>query len=184
MPENPTPAPAAHEIALPSPDAREEALYARFAALGILWNTHAHAPVFTVEEARNLRGSLPGTHTKNLFLEDKRGVLWLVIAREDLRVDLNALAKALHAPRFSFGAPERLVEVLRVPPGSVTPFALMYDVAGLVTAVFDRAMLAGDSVNFHPLRNDRTTAISPADLVRFAESCGHPPLILNLPEKA
>ena len=76
------------------------------------------------------------------------------------------------------------MEVLRIPPGSVTPFALMYDAAGLVTAVFDRAMLASDSVNFHPLRNDPTTAISAGDLVRFAQACSHDPLILDLPGKA
>jgi len=76
------------------------------------------------------------------------------------------------------------MEVLRIPPGSVTPFALMYDAAGLVTAVFDRAMLASDPVNFHPLRNDPTTAISAGDLVRFAQACSHDPLILDLPGKA
>ena len=88
------------ESRLPAPELREAALYERFAALGIGWSTHAHAPVFTVEEARALRGALPGTHTKNLFLEDKRGRLWLVVAREELRIDLNALAKALGARAF------------------------------------------------------------------------------------
>jgi Ala-tRNA(Pro) deacylase len=171
------------EALLSSADAREAALYAKLAALGIPWKTHAHAPVFTVEEARSLRGALPGTHTKNLFLEDRRGKLWLVVAREELRLDLNALAKALHAPRFSFGKPERLAKVLGIAPGAVTPFALMNDQAGLVTAVFDAGMLAQDPVNFHPLRNDRTAAIAAADLLRFARATGHEPLILTLPER-
>ena len=171
------------ESLLPSPEAREAALYARFTALGIAWTTHAHAPVFTVEEARALRGTLPGTHTKNLFLEDKRGVLWLVTAREDLRIELNLLAKALGAPRFSFGRPERLVKCLGITLGAVTPFALMNDTPCRVTAIFDEAMLAADPVHFHPLRNDRTTAIAAADLLRFARACAHDPLIMALPEK-
>ena len=171
------------ESLLPSPEAREAALYACFSALGIGWKTHAHAPVFTVEEARALRGALPGTHTKNLFLEDKRGVLWLVVAREESRIDLNLLAKALGAPRFSFGRPERLVESLGITPGAVTPFALMNDRACRVTAIFEAAMLAADPINFHPLRNDRTTAIAAADLLRFARACAHDPLIMALPEK-
>ena len=174
---------ASLESLLPSPEAREAALYARFAALGITWTTHAHAPVFTVEEARALRGTLPGIHTKNLFLEDKRGVLRLVVAREDLRIDLNLLAKALGAPRFSFGRAERLVESLGITPGAVTPFALMNDEACRVTAIFDEAMLTGDPVHFHPLRNDRTTAIAAADLLRFARACGHDPLVMTLPER-
>ena len=183
MADNDLPSPSSLESLLPSPDAREAALYVRFAALGIGWRTHAHAPVFTVEEARALRGALPGTHTKNLFLEDKRGVLWLVVAREELRIDLNLLAKELGAPRFSFGRPERLVESLGIAPGAVTPFALMNDTACRVTAIFDEAMLAADPINFHPLRNDRTTGIAAADLLRFARACAHNPLIMTLPEK-
>src|SRR2546423_15565912 len=117
MSTNGPPPPSSLESLLPSPEAREAALYARFTQLGIAWTTHAHAPVFTVEEARALRGALPGTHTKNLFLEDKKGVLWLVVAREDLRIDLNLLAKTLGAPRFSFGRPGRLVESPGITPG-------------------------------------------------------------------
>ncbi len=172
------------EALLPSPDAREGALYRRLAELGIGWTTHSHAPVFTVDEARAIRGALPSIHTKNLFLENKRGGLWLVVAREDLRIDLNALAKELGQPRFSFGKPERLMAVLGIAPGAVTPFALMNHKAGLVTAVFDAGMLAEGPANFHPLRNDRTTAIAPADLVRFARATGHEPLIAELPERA
>lgn len=125
---------------IPPPDAREAALYRQFTALGITWTTHTHAPVFTVEEARVL-GALPGTHTKNLFVTDRKDGLWLVSAREELRVDLNALAKSLGRPRFSFGAPELLADVLGVVPGAVSPFALMNDVRGRVRAVFDQGML-------------------------------------------
>jgi Ala-tRNA(Pro) deacylase len=184
-PESPAaePATAALEARLPPPEAREQALYDRLSALGIAWRTHAHVPVYTVEEAQALRGALPGTHTKNLFLEDRRGGLWLVVAREELRVDLNALSKTLAAPRFSFGKPELLVEALGIAPGAVTPFALMNDTAGRVQAVFDEGMLTADPLNFHPLRNDRTTAITAADLLRFAQSCGHTPRICALPER-
>jgi Ala-tRNA(Pro) deacylase len=172
------------EAGLPSADAREAALYARLSALGIAWQTHAHVPVFTVEEARNLRGQLPGTHTKNLFLEDKRGGLWLVVAREELRVDLNALSRATGAPRFSFGKPEKLVEALGIAPGAVTPFAMMNAAPGSVTVVLDRGMIGSDPLNFHPCRNDKTTAISSAGLVRFLEACGHAPRMETLPERA
>ena len=166
---------------LPPPEAREAAVCARLAELGIPYKTHAHAPVFTVEEAQGLRGTLPGTHTKNLFLEDRKGGLWLVSAREELRIDLNALSKSLPAPRFSFGAPDLLVEVLGILPGAVSPFALLNDKASRVKAVFDRGMLERDPINFHPLRNDRTTAISAADLLRFAKVTGHDPIVAALP---
>ena len=169
---------------LPPAEVREVALYMYLDELGISYTTHAHSPVFTVEEARALRGKLPGTHTKNLFLKDKKDALFLVSAREDLRIDLNALAKVLARPRFSFGSPELLVETLGILPGAVSPFALINDREGRVRAIFDAGMLQADPVNFHPLRNDRTTAISSADLLRFARATGHAPLVLPLPERA
>jgi Ala-tRNA(Pro) deacylase len=181
---DPAEAPPDWEARLPAKDAREAALYARLKALEIAWQTHIHEPVFTVEEAQNLRGSLPGMHTKNLFLKDKSGGLWLVVAREELPIDLNALAKALPAPRFSFGKPDLMVEVLGIAPGAVTPFALMNDDPPRLTTVFDKGMMDADILNFHPLRNDRTTAISAPDLLKFSEDTGHFPRITDLPIRA
>ena len=165
---------------LPSPEAREAALYEHFRQLDIAWKTYEHTPVFTVEESSAVE--LPGGHTKNLFLKDKKAGLWLVVVRAHLRVDLPALSKQLAAPRYSFGSAELLIATLGIEPGSVTPFALMNDVGHKVRPVLDEAMLKLDPVNFHPLRNDRTTAIKPEDLVRFVKSCGHDPLIAAIPE--
>ncbi len=170
------------ENGLAEPALREAVLARRLEALGIAAQTHAHAPVFTVAEAQALRGSLPGGHTKNLFLKDKKGGLWLVVAREALRIDLSALAKVLGAPRFSFGSAELLMAVLGVPPGAVTPFAVLNDGQSRVRVVLDEGMLALDPLHFHPLRNDRTTAISPADLLKFLRATAHEPAILALPQ--
>src|ERR1700756_5492368 len=111
------------------------ALFARFDALGIVHKTYEHAPVFTVEEAAHLYESQPGGHTKNLFLKDRKDGLWLVVCRDELRVDLNGLSKALDAPRFSFGSAELLVETLGVQPGSVTPVSIINDTANKVRVV-------------------------------------------------
>jgi Ala-tRNA(Pro) deacylase len=171
-----------NQNALPSADAREAALMERLEALKIPTRTYSHAPVFTVEEARALRGALEGTHTKNLFLEDRKGGLWLVVAREELSIDLNALSKTLGCPRFSFGKPETMIATLRVAPGAVTPFALMNDTECKVRVIFDEGM-RGDPLNFHPLRNDKTTAIALEDLLRFVAATGHAVRTLILPER-
>jgi Ala-tRNA(Pro) deacylase len=160
-----------------------DTLLARFDMLGIAHRTYTHPPVFTVEEAKSLRGTLPGGHCKSLFLKDKKGGLWLVVALEECRVDLKALADRLGAPRFSFGSADLLHEVLGVRPGSVTPYAAVNDVGHRVTVVLQQAMLAQDPLNYHPLENTRTTAIAPADLVRFLEACGHAPRIVDIPER-
>jgi Ala-tRNA(Pro) deacylase len=163
-----------------SPPLTPDRLFARFDALGIAHKTYTHPPVFTVAEAVALRGQLPGGHCKSLFLKDKKGGLWLLVALEERRIDLKRLAETLEAPRFSFGNAELLYAVLGVRPGSVTPFALANDREHRVTVVLDRGMLDHDPLNYHPLENDRTTAISPADLLRFIADCGHVPRVIDL----
>src|SRR5689334_8490890 len=155
-------------------------LFARFDRLGIVHTTHRHPPVFTVAESAALRGKLPGGHCKSLFLKDKKGGLWLCVMLEERGIDLNKLAERLGAPRFSFANPERLWEHLGVRPGSVTPFALVNDAGHKVRVVLDKAMLEHDPLNYHPLDNSMTTAVAPADLLRFIADCGHAPQIVAL----
>ena len=162
------------------PPLTPEQLFHYLDALGIAHSTATHPPVFTVAEAAALRGRLPGGHCKSLFLKDKKGSFWLAVMLEERRTDLNKLATRLGAPRFSFGGSDDLYRILGVRPGSVTPFALINDSEHRVTPVLDRDMLAYNPLNYHPLENDRTTAISPDDLLRFIAACGHRPRIVDL----
>jgi Ala-tRNA(Pro) deacylase len=165
---------------MPPPLMTPRELFAHFAVLGIAHRTYPHPPVFTVAEAATLRGTLPGGLCKSLFLKDKKGGFWLAVMLERRRIDLKKFAARLAAPRFSFGGAADLLRLLGVQPGSVTPFALLNDVGRLVTPVLDAGMLQHDPLNYHPLVNDRTTAISPADLLRLIASSGHQPRILEL----
>ena len=160
--------------------ATPEGLLARLDELGIENRTVAHEPLFTVEQSKALRGQLPGGHTKNLFLRNKKGRMWLVTCLEDRQVDLKALAAALEGGRFSFGSAERLMANLGVIPGAVTPFAVINDKAGAVRMVLDKGLLDHDPLNFHPLDNARTTAVSPQGLLRFLEAEGHAPQLLDM----
>jgi Ala-tRNA(Pro) deacylase len=164
----------------PSSPASPDQLFARLEQLGIGSNTVRHPPVFTVDEAKARRGDLPGGHIKNLFLRNKKEEMWLVVAAEDRAIDLKKLGEQIGAGRLSFGSPERLMTYLGVVPGAVTPFALINDRDRRVKVVIDRALLATDPVNCHPLTNDMTTAISPADLIRFVRACGHEPEAMDL----
>ena len=156
------------------------ALFARLHELGISTTTVEHAPMFTVEQSASLRNKLPGAHTKSLFLTDKDGHRVLVVAKDDTRVDLKALAKRLCAGRFSFAKGELLEAVLGVPAGSVTPLALINPAAADVIVVVDAALLDFAEVNCHPLVNTATTRLATRDLIRFMEACGHSPRILPL----
>jgi len=156
-------------------------LFAYLDRLGIAHATVRHPPLFTVEESRALRGTIPGGHTKNLFLKDKKGALYLVVALEDAAIELKSLHRHLGANgRFSFGSADLLREALGVEPGAVTPFAAINDTIGRVAVVLDAAMMEHGTLNYHPLRNTMTTAIAREDLVRFLEATGHAPRILAL----
>ena len=156
-------------------------LFAFLDSLGINHATVKHPPLFTVEQSRTLRGQIPGGHTKNLFLRDKKHELYLVVAPEDASVDLKSLHRVLGATgRFSFGSSDLLREVWGVEPGAVTPFGAINDPQARVTVVLDAAMMEHETLNYHPLINTMTTSIARGDLVKFLEATGHLPRIERL----
>lgn len=157
-------------------------LFAHLENLGIVAKTSTHPPLRTVEESKRLRGTLPGGHVKNLFLRDKRGRYWLLTTLEDSKIDLKWIAQRLDAGKFSFASADALRELLGIEPGAVSPLAAINDIGRKVTVVIDEALLAHDPLNVHPLRNDRTTTIASADLIRFLESCAHRPIIFRFDE--
>ena len=159
--------------------ATRQDLYERLAELGIACATYRHPALWTVEESKRLRGDLPGGHCKSLFLKDKRGATYLMVALEDREIDLKRLRGPIGAAPLSFGRPELLMEMLGVIPGAVTPFGLINDVNAQVRVVLDREMLERDPLNYHPLTNEATTAIAPDDLLKFICACGHEPRILD-----
>jgi Ala-tRNA(Pro) deacylase len=153
-------------------------LFAYLDQLGIPHSTVDHPPLFTVEQSQALRGRVPGAHTKNLFLKDKKGALFVVVALEDAKIDLKGLHRLLGATgRFSFGSADLMVEVWGVTPGSVTPFGAMNDTEGRVTVVLDTDLMRHDLINAHPLVNTKTTGLAATDLIRFLEATGHVPRI-------
>jgi Ala-tRNA(Pro) deacylase len=158
-------------------------LIAFFDSHGIATTTVEHPPVFTVEESQALRGEIPGGHTKNLFVKDKKGRLFLLVLGEETVVDLKRVHERIGAQgRVSFGSAELLQEVWGVAPGAVTPFGAVNDEAVRVTVVLDETMMRHDRLNFHPLVNTRTTGLASADLVRFLRASGHEPAIVALGE--
>lgn len=159
-------------------------LFARLDELGLTHKTVGHEALYTVEQSRALRGDLDGAHIKNLFLRDKKRRMWLVTVLENREMDLKALRHRIGAQgNLSFGNADLLMQHLGIIPGAVTPFSVINDRDGNVTMVLDKALTEIGPVNAHPLRNDRTTAISPDDLVAFLEAENHAPLVLNFDEE-
>jgi len=159
--------------------ATPQQLFALFDRLQIAHRTLEHPAVFRVGEGEEIKASLPGGHTKNLFLKDAKDQLWLISALGDTRIDLKALPAVIGSARLSFGKEPALLEALGVTPGSVTVFAMINDTARQVRLVLDKALLEHALVNFHPLANTATTAISQADLLRFLDALGVQPIVVD-----
>ncbi|MFC3690657.1 prolyl-tRNA synthetase associated domain-containing protein [Chenggangzhangella methanolivorans] len=155
-------------------------LFAFLDGLGIAHETIEHPAVFTVAESAHLRARIQGGKSKNLFLKDKKGRLFLFTAEDEAEIDLKTLHRKLGAQgRFSFASAGLLEEVWGVRPGSVTPFGAINDAEGRVTVGLDAGLLAKGRVNFHPLENTATTAVAAEDLVRFLRETGHEPVIVE-----
>ncbi|WP_081175573.1 prolyl-tRNA synthetase associated domain-containing protein [Rhizobium rhizosphaerae] len=175
-----TPATQKPATGTPAPKTPDE-LFAFLDALGIAHKTLRHPAVFTVAESVALRDAIPGGHTKNLFLKDKKDNYFLLTVEENATVDLKTVHTLVGgASKFSFGKPEALMALLGVIPGSVTAFGVINDVEKRVTLVLDADLMAEEIVNCHPLTNEATTSIASADLLRFAEATGHRPLVLKV----
>jgi Ala-tRNA(Pro) deacylase len=160
--------------------ATREDLFTRLAELGIATETVEHEAVFTVAESAQLERNLSGGHTKNLFLKDAKGRLFLVVAESHTPVDLKGLHKRIGAARLSFGKADLLMEVLGVAAGSVTALALINDDQKRVSVVVDQRLMGYERINCHPLVNTATTSIARDDLLRFMRATGHEPLVVTI----
>lgn len=161
-----------------------EILFERLAALGIETTTLEHDPVFTVEESAIIHEKLAGGHTKNLFLKDAKGKLFLVVAQSHTTINLKTLHKTIGCGRLSFGKPDLLKEVLGVEPGSVSAFCIICDDQKKIDQVIiDETLMSFDKLNCHPLTNSATTTIDRDDLLRFVQDCGHQPRIMSISDQ-
>jgi Ala-tRNA(Pro) deacylase len=157
----------------------KDELLAFLAANGVDQTTHEHPAVFTVDEGEAIKLAIPGAHTKNLFLKDAKGELWLISAEGHAQIDLKRLHTVIGSARLSFGSPQLMAETLGVAPGSVTAFGLVNDAHRRVRFVLDRTLAAAEAVNFHPLTNTATTTVSAAGFRRFLSAVEVTPLVVD-----
>ncbi|MDP1879338.1 MAG: prolyl-tRNA synthetase associated domain-containing protein, partial [Parachlamydiaceae bacterium] len=144
---------------------------------------YQHVSVFTTSESEKIKQDIPGAHSKNLFLKDKKKNFVLLSVLDTKKVDLTAFSKLYGKGRFSFASDEDLMHFLGVVPGSVTPYGLLNDIARNVTFYLDQDFLKSDQVNFHPLRNDMTLNVSTSNFLKFCEIVNHFPVCVEVIEK-
>ena len=165
-----------------SPPATPERVLDRLSELGVQHHTVRHAILRTVADSKTHRHDSEGGYSKNLFLRNKKGLMWLVTLHEDRLVDLRRLGTHIGAGRVSFASPQRLMRFLGVVPGAVTPLAVINDHDHQVATIIDSKLLQFDKVHFHPCDNSLTTTLSSDGLLSFMGDCEHVPQQIDFDE--
>ena len=156
-----------------------ETLIDKLENLNVVFTSHHHPPLRTVEDSKGYRDNMPGMHVKNLYLRDKKKRNYLIVAEEDRVIDLKSLHTIIGSDRLSFGSSDRLFEMLGVRPGAVSPFALINDLEHQVSLLIDEDLMMAETLYFHPLVNDMTLGVTPEGLSRFLAATGHQPQLIN-----
>lgn len=157
-----------------------DALMQQLKAMKIAYDLHHHEAVYTVAESEKISRTIQACHTRNMFLRTKKKKNYLVTLPDETPIDLKKLGDVLGAGRFSFGSPERLFETLGVYPGSVTPLSVVNAAPQSIEIILEKEMMESDVVAYHPLQNTMTLTMAPHDLVKFMQSYGHEPRIVDL----
>lgn len=156
-------------------------LLQRLDEIQIIYKIYEHEPMFTVADGEHIKDSIPGIHCRNLFIRDKKETMFLVVARNETKINMKKLQALLDCGRLSFGSEKRLWQYLGIRPGSVCPFTIMNDKENHVRVILDKSMMDSDELlNYHPLDNAMTIGISPDDLLKFIKECNHEPVIMDL----
>ena len=131
------------------------------------FQVHEHKPLYTVEDSEKLRGKIDGSHTKNLFLKNKKNEFFLFTCNERAKIDLKQFSKSIDAKNLSFANENYLEKYLGIKPGSVSPYALLNDKKNNVSFYLDENLEKSEKINFHPLINDTTITMKTPDFINF-----------------
>lgn len=154
-------------------------LFSFFQEHNLSYEYFEHPPIFTVEQGEELKQSLPGLQTKNLFLTDKRGQYRLICVESSKRLQINQFRKLVGAKDMTFATAEEMQELLHLTPGSVSIFGLIHKPENL-TLYLDKDLREAELVGRHPNRNDATIVISHETLVHYLDIVWYPANIIDI----
>jgi Ala-tRNA(Pro) deacylase len=159
---------------VPAATPAERQVYDALDALDIAFTRFTHPPVFTVEEAERYWADIPAAHCKNLFLRNAKGSRhYLVILMHSKKADLRALSARLGDDKLSFASADRLMRILHLTPGAVSPFGLIHESARSVVVVLDAELTGTAAIGFHPNVNTATITLPTAGFLRFLDARGN-----------
>ena len=167
-------------------DKNESKMYEIFNELQITnYEVVEHQVVTSIDEVDEFDLSIADLNVKNLLLKEKKSdKYYLVIIDEHKKLDTKHFKEVAGWKKVQFSNDEQLMEVLGLPPRSVTPLSLFNDVDKKITVVLGKDIVdASDdkTIGHHPCRNNATLLMTKGDFMKFLDYMGNE-VILELKE--
>jgi len=160
----------------------EARLYDILDQLGINdYKVYEHKPFYGAADAEEEFYTLPGHNLKNLLVKDKKSDnFYMIIINDQMKMDEKHFKAVTGWGKVRFSTEDEMWDLLKLTPGSVTPFSLFNDTDKRITVVIGEELrdAAGDDlVNFHPCRNTATLALKKSDFMKFIDYIGNPVIV-------
>ena len=127
---------------------QEEAVYDRLDQLGIAYTRVDHDHADTMEDCLKIESILGAKICKNLFLCNRQQTeFYLLMMPGDKPFKTKYLSAQLGCSRLSFADDGHMAQYLQTIPGSVSALELIFDTAGKVQLVIDRALMQDDRIS-------------------------------------
>ena len=140
--------------------------------LDIKYDEIIHKEVYTIKEAEVLKDRIDGVGVKNIFLTNKRGGYFLVLIKDNKRLDIKMLESIFNTGHLSFGSDIELKDILGVESGSLSVFNIINDKLNKVFIFIDKELVS-KRVLFHPNINTKTISINYNDVIRVIDYLNH-----------
>lgn len=147
-----------------------------------------HEAKYTIEDCLLEPGlAQPGvTMPRNILLTNRQQTafyLLIISPRKPFRTAV--VSKLLGVSRLSFAPPERLMELMGLLPGAVSPLALLFDREKQVQLVVDDDLLSFEKLWFHPAVNTASVEIATRDFLRrVLPGMGRTPCVITIADTA
>lgn len=140
-----------------------------------------HEPAVTTELADKFIEGLEGVRTKSMFITNKKKKnFYLVILDDSKRLDMSKFQEIVGDKQLRLVSEELLHEKMKLQPGVVSPFGLLFNTDHDIKFYFDKDIAEQSIQTFHPNTNTKTMFIKTTDLFKFAEKIGYEVNIIDL----
>ncbi len=149
---------------------------------GISFEITEHAAIYNMEEAGHIQFPYPDREAKNLFVrDDKKRNYYMITIKGNQKIDLKWFRQTYGTRPLSFANDAKLMEMLQLEPGSVTPFGLFNDTSGSIKLFLDESLLQGNGlIGVHPNTNTATIWMRTNDLITILQDNGHTVELIKL----